>query len=320
MDVLAYLILCLKIFPILKKSFSFDSKAIHPLLSYGGWVTVSNIVSPILVYLDRFAIGSIISMSAVACYTAPYEAVTRLWIFSSSMAIVLFSAFSTIGTTSKSKEVLVSLYACSIKYLLLIMGLLVIVLILFAEDILHLWIGGEFAEKSTPVIQILAVGILFNSLAQIPFALLQGLRRPDLTAKFHLLELLLYVPLVLFLVKSMGIAGGALAWTLRVMLDALLLFLASWKLYDMNPRILSEHGILRGIGALVLLTVGLAASLLLNQMLWMQVAITAILIVLFALTSWRYVLNTRDREFMISIARNFSKTTNKNFCEVQNEK
>lgn len=302
---LAYLILCLKIFPILKKSFSFDSKIIRPLLSYGGWVTVSNVISPVLVYLDRFVIGSLISMSAVAYYTASYEVITRLWILPSSLTSTLFPAFSTIGTTSK--EILLDFYTRSVKYLLLIMGLLVIVLILFAEDILHLWLGGEFAKKSTPVFQILAVGVLFNSLAQIPFALLQGLRRPDLTAKFHLLEVLLYVPLVWFLVKSTGVAGGALAWTLRVMLDALLLFWASWKLYDMNPRVLAEHGILRGIGALALLAGGLATSLLLNWTLLMQSAITAILIVLFGLTSWRYVLNTRDREFMVSIARKFSK-------------
>lgn len=225
---LAYLFLCLRAFPILKESFTFNSKVIRPLAAYGGWVTVSNVVGPILVYLDRFLIGSLLSMSAVAYYTAPYEVVTRLWILPSSLVMTLFPVFSALGQTSK--EAIAGLYSRSIKYLFLIMGPLVLFLIVFAEEILRLWLGTEFAEKSTIVFQILAIGVLVNSLAYIPYGLLQGLGRPDITAKFHFLELLLYLPLAWFLVKDMGIVGGALSWTIRVALDAFLLFFTSWKL------------------------------------------------------------------------------------------
>ena len=51
--------------PALPASDHGDAKA---LLSFGGWITVSNIVSPLLVYVDRFVIWSFISMEAVAWY------------------------------------------------------------------------------------------------------------------------------------------------------------------------------------------------------------------------------------------------------------
>src|SRR6266581_2924076 len=54
--------------------------ALRPLLGYGGWVSVSNVVSPILTYLERFILGSVTGIAAVAYYTAPYEGVTRLLI------------------------------------------------------------------------------------------------------------------------------------------------------------------------------------------------------------------------------------------------
>ena len=66
----------------------------RPLLAYGGWVAISNFVSPLLVYLDRFLLASLAGVAAVAYYTAPYEAVTRLLILSAGMAGVLFPAFS----------------------------------------------------------------------------------------------------------------------------------------------------------------------------------------------------------------------------------
>ncbi len=81
----------LRIRPELRE-YSASTNLLTPLFSYGGWITISNIVSPVLVYLDRFLIGSILTISAVAYYTAPYEAVTRLWIISSSLTMTLFPA------------------------------------------------------------------------------------------------------------------------------------------------------------------------------------------------------------------------------------
>jgi O-antigen/teichoic acid export membrane protein len=53
--------------------------------------------------------------------------------------------------------------------------------------------------------QVLALGVLINSLAQTPFALLQGVGRPDLPAKFHLIELPVYVGIAWILVSQFGI-------------------------------------------------------------------------------------------------------------------
>ncbi len=39
---------------------------------------MSNLIGPIMVSFDRFLIGSLISVAAVAFYAVPYEMVTRL--------------------------------------------------------------------------------------------------------------------------------------------------------------------------------------------------------------------------------------------------
>ena len=57
-------------------------------------VTVTNIVSPIMVSMDRLLIGTLISMAAVAYYATPYEAASKLFIIPSSIVGVLFPAFS----------------------------------------------------------------------------------------------------------------------------------------------------------------------------------------------------------------------------------
>jgi O-antigen/teichoic acid export membrane protein len=78
---------------------------------------------------------------------------------------------------------------------------------------------------STRVLQILSLGVLANGLAAIPFALIQGTGRADITGKLHLLELPFYLAAVWYLTVHYGIAGTAVAWLLRVVADCILLFL-----------------------------------------------------------------------------------------------
>jgi hypothetical protein len=72
--------------------------------------------------------------------------------------------------------------------------------------------------------------VLVNSMAHVPFAHLQSVGRPDVTAKFHLTELPLYVVMLFFLARSWGITGVAVAWLLRMLIDTFLLFWFSSRL------------------------------------------------------------------------------------------
>jgi O-antigen/teichoic acid export membrane protein len=92
-----------------------------------------------------------------------------------------------------------------------------------AKTGLDIWLGAEFANRGYQVAQVVAIGVLANGVASVPFALLQASGRPDITAKLHLLELPLYVAAVYVFTTHLGVVGTAVAWTGRVTLDAALL-------------------------------------------------------------------------------------------------
>jgi len=305
----AFAIMNFRIRPQLRK-FS-GSLALFPrLFSFGGWVTVSNIVGPILVYLDRFLIGSLLSMSAVAYYSAPYEAVTRLFIIPGSLTMTLFPAFSALAGI-EDRQRLGTLFARSIKYVVLVLGPIVLMIGLFAKDILQIWLGAEFAIESTVVLQILSLGVLINSLARTPFSLLQGIGRPDLPAKFHLLELPAYVGIAWLLVSRWGIAGAAAAWTLRVGIDALLLFGAAFKVYRFSPRLLAANGTTVASFALVMLA-GMAYGLktLAGALpLFFQSLLIIMLLALFTWFSWKSILNASDRGAVLKAVKLWKRGT-----------
>lgn len=220
-DWFVHLISCFYIMPSLRQTFQFRRTLVWPLIHFGGWLTVSNIVGPLLLYTDRFLIGSLISVTAVAYYTVPYEIVTKFLIVPSSVVGVLFPAFG-VCYAQKSKDLL-SLYKKAMKSIFLGMLIVVFATILLSREGLTFWLSEEFAAQSFRVAQLLVVGVAINSLGLISQALIQAGGRPDLTAKLHLIEFPLYLIYLWWLLHLYGIQGAALAWVVRVTISALAL-------------------------------------------------------------------------------------------------
>ncbi len=187
------------------------------MLRYGGWMTVGNVLGPLMLYLDRFFIGAMVSTAAVGYYTAPYEVVTKLLIIPQAAAVTLFPEFSaspqTAGRWAGRGSVVVTA--------VLFPG--VFILSLFSPEWLGLWLGESFAHQGTPVVRVLAFGVLFNGIGQVMSAAVQGGGRPDLKAKLHMVELPVYVAGLYILVTHASITGAAVAWSLRVLADTALL-------------------------------------------------------------------------------------------------
>lgn len=218
---LVHLFVCFATLPTLRANIVFDRSLIRPLVVFGGWMTVSNVISPILVYVDRFVLGALISTSAIAYYTAPFDVITRLTVVPSAVAGVLFPAFA--ANIARNPNEAKRLLNRSLTYIFAAVFPAALLVVTLAPQGLQLWLGAHFAENSSTVLRWLTAGVLANSLAHIPFALVQSAGRPDITAKLHVFELPLYMVSVWLLTKGMGIQGTAIAWTARLILDLLLI-------------------------------------------------------------------------------------------------
>lgn len=190
-----------------------------PLFRFGGWVTVSGFINPLLTTLDRFLIGSIAGAKALTYYTVPFNLASRVIVLPGSLSDTLFPRFS-----ATSKEERHRLMDEAVRALSVILTPLIIAGILIMEPFLTWWVGSEVAGNSAHVGEIIALGLWFNGLAYIPYARLQAQGRPDLVAKCHIAELFPYLVILALALHAWGVVGAALAWSLRVTVDAMLLF------------------------------------------------------------------------------------------------
>jgi len=185
-------------------------------------LTLSNIISPLMVVADRFLIANVLGAAVVAYYTIPAEFMIRLLVLPAALTTTLFPVF-TKDLSEKNFASALVLYKKSMKIIFLIMGTITGSVFIGAGFGIDLWLGPEFAEKSATVTSVLGVGILFNSMAQVPHAYIQASGDARSTALIHLFESALYIPALFLLMQLHGILGAALAWMLRALLDLVLL-------------------------------------------------------------------------------------------------
>jgi O-antigen/teichoic acid export membrane protein len=207
---------------------SFRPWLLRPVLTLAAWMAASTAVAALVIYLDRFAIGALLTMSAVAFYVTPFEIVSRLAVIPGAVGGALLPAFA--SATPTSSQEMHEHFGRGLRYVVLLVFPAAMLVVLFAYDGLKLWIGDDFADASTRIAQILAVGLFVNSMAMIPLISLYGIGRADVVAKLHLLELPVYALVLWQLVPALGVDGAALAWTLRALMDALLLFRLSRRI------------------------------------------------------------------------------------------
>jgi len=289
---IGYLAACLLLLPDLKR-LSFASPAsLFSLLHFGAWMTVSNAVSPLMMWFDRFVIAALVSVAAAAYYAIPNEIVIRLTIVPYALLGVLFPAFST--ASAHDPERLDVLWKATLRYIFIAQFPVILLLIAFAPEGLRLWLGQDFAANSTFVARWLLAAILINSVSQVPYAHMQSIGRPDIIAKLQLVELFLYAGILFLLARNFGINGVAVAWFLRTAFEAVFLFYFSARFLPSAKAAIARLGWMLAATMAIFAVFSAATTMEIRVPLVAATCLTGILI------NWFWIFSARERRFLLS--------------------
>ncbi|EFB2826147.1 flippase [Escherichia sp. 93.0816] len=196
------------------------------LLSFGGWASISSIINPLLTNIDRFILSNAVGPAKASLYIAPADAISKLLILPTTIARTIFPALCKNNTKGERKKI--------IKEATLLIGVSsIIIAIIFsfkAGDIITLWLGKQYSIESPYIFQILLIGFVFNSFAQVPFAQIQSKGYAKITGVIHLIECIPYLLVLYFSIMYFSVAGVAYAWSARVTVDYFVLMLVSLRL------------------------------------------------------------------------------------------
>lgn len=198
-------------------------------LSFGSWMTLSNILSPLMVSADRFVISSMVGASLVAYYTVPFEVVIRLLVIPAALTSAFFPLVSSLIVEDKEKAK--QLFNRCVAVVASVMFAICITTAIFSKMGLSIWLNEDFAEKSWYIASILSIGIMFNGVAQIPHATIQAVGNVKATSVIHLLEFIIYIPTLVLTVYFFGVLGAVVVWVARAAVDMLLMFMLARRVF-----------------------------------------------------------------------------------------
>ena len=281
-----YFFECFKVNVNIRTKIKYNPSIIKPVFKLSLWITLANVVGPILIYSDRFIIGIVDSASAITYYATPYEIITKLLLIPGALVLVLFPIFS--SSFNANLQVLKSIFLRSIKFIFLILYPIIFIVITFSYDILSLWLGRDFAQNSYLVLQILSIGVLLNGIAFIPFNFLQGVGKPEIPAILNSIELVFYFPALWLAIEYCGIVGAAWTWLSRIFIDTVFLLYFSWKTNIFNVSTKSLILILLGISVLLIIP-----FFLVNIYTKVLFAITGLTV--FITFAWKFFLTDEEK-------------------------
>ena len=291
-----FLGMCYRVFPFLG-CYPRNAKAsLRSIVRFTSWIAVSNIIVPILCQMDKFFIVGGESFHRLSFYTIPFEVINGIWIIPSSIAVVVYPAFSYYRENTSASEDL--LYYSS-KYIMVLLLPLIVFLFMFSEEILLLWQGAVVARNSAGVLRILLLGVFINSISWVPANMLTGQGRPDIVAKIHMAQIPLYIIVAYLLIRKYSIAGAAVAFTLRVSFETLLILcnlrVGIWKFFLKSVS-----------GRMICVAAGM---LLLNALYKYVFSVNVhiftylgVYLLVYAVLFWRFLLIDSERAFLRDVA------------------
>lgn len=195
----------------------FDVAAIRRMLSFGGWLSVSNIVGTATIYCDRFLLGMWVGMAAVTSYGMPLDLVSRLQLLITSFCTVLFPLMSRLDESGSTQ--FQTLYRGAVAVGLSLMTPLAATAVMVAPIMMKLWLGQRITSDAVFAVQVFLAGAVAQSIASIAWTALHARGRSDLTAWLHLAEFPLYCGVFYIAATRFGVRGAALAWLGRGIAD-----------------------------------------------------------------------------------------------------
>jgi O-antigen/teichoic acid export membrane protein len=272
------------------------------MLRYSGWVAVSTALGPLLGSFDRFVVGSVVGVAGLGYYTGAAESATRFLLIPVTAFSALLPALAATDARG-ARERSLAVTRSARRQLATVLFPLCLVLFAFAPGILGFWLGADFGESAGTALRILTVGVFFGGLAHLPMALLYGSNRPDLPAKIHVVQAILYVPVTFALVRAIGINGAALAWMTRNASDLLLYEIASHRSVGRAPKDETEGS---RINWLSISSVALGIAFIASVSLWesskaLSLMTATVAIAGYTMVGWTQVFTPAERHAWTTI-------------------
>jgi O-antigen/teichoic acid export membrane protein len=178
------------------------------LMGFSAYSFLSRFAALSYAYADKLIIGSLIGVTALAYFTVASTLANRVLGLTYRLSGVFFPAASALAARGELVR-LDRLYLKATRYVLFLNAAVLVLVAVFAYDILLYWMNPEFARNGSIVLAVMALSQFVDSLTSLPSLVNDGMGHPRTSGLFAVIRAVCGLLVVYVGVLQWGINGAA---------------------------------------------------------------------------------------------------------------
>jgi O-antigen/teichoic acid export membrane protein len=204
-----------------------DLLSFHRTLGFGLWQWLNHMGGILGHQSERWLLGVLLPVSTVGFFNVAIQVVGIIYLAAYKTGEVLFPAVSQMeGQLRHEEAARLVVQANWVITVLAISGF--IPLIVFARDLLFVWVGLDFAMNTAGLLRILAFGSAASCLFAIPSFYLLGIGKSKWLASMSFVQGIVTFGVAALLIPHLGLPGAGWGTTLSTIVHITVLILM-WK-------------------------------------------------------------------------------------------
>ncbi len=201
-----------RVLPPANRGGRFSLDALRGIGRFAGGMAGINILTLLLTQVDKILLSRLLKLSEFGYYTLAAVAAGALYMLIGPIIQAWFPRLSALHASGNTAS-LIKTYHQGAQLVSVVMGSAAVVLIVFAEPILHLWThDADLSRRTATLVILLALGNLFNGLMWVPYLTQLAYGWTGLTVRTNIVAVLLIVPALFWITPHYGAVGAAWVW------------------------------------------------------------------------------------------------------------
>ncbi len=178
------------------------------LLGFSAYSFLSRFATLSYAHADKLIIGALVGVTGLAYFTVAATLANRVLSLTFRLSGVFFPAASAMAAQGELAR-LDRAYLKATRYVVFLNAAILVLVAVFAHQILRYWMNEDFARNGALVLAVMALSQFVDSLTSLPSLVNDGMGHPRVSGLFAVTRALAGLAIVWFGVAGWGIDGAA---------------------------------------------------------------------------------------------------------------
>jgi O-antigen/teichoic acid export membrane protein len=183
-------------------------RARRALLGFSAYSFLSRFATLSYAHADKLIIGALVGVTGLAYFTVAATLANRVLSLTFRLSGVFFPAASAMAAQGELAR-LDRAYLKATRYVVFLNAAILVLVAVFAHQILRYWMNEDFARNGALVLAVMALSQFVDSLTSLPSLVNDGMGHPRVSGLFAVTRALAGLAIVWFGVAGWGIDGAA---------------------------------------------------------------------------------------------------------------